>query len=236
MALANYKLPFSLVRCLRHSEDGKLAVVQYQYGSFYDGPWRAWLPEGARGNAYYQGVDIPFESVVLTDVERVRGAGSAAKPKFTTKYHLSAATIRRLSEVEGSQFQLFLAANATEPNCPARTAQAAARPEECGMGETVMQDGRDTDTEASDSEAEEPPVAKGKPAVSRDSDEDTSSSSDSGEEVSPTRHTKTPPPPKKQKGAATAKGKARTTDGAEHSMTAHFDDRRHKKDLSLIHI
>jgi len=68
--ITDYRLPFDLVRVTSVLADKQSANVTYQqeFGG-YGGEFRAWLPAGAKNNAYYKGV-VGRESVRVFNVTR----------------------------------------------------------------------------------------------------------------------------------------------------------------------
>ena len=121
---AEYELPISLVRCLTVREGGQVASVEYQIGTAYDGKWKSWLPFGVIGNRYYKDDNCPYESVVLTDVQRGAGSTRGGKPIYSLAVSLSRKTQLRLSELPQADFHLYLNKSLREPNASTRRAQA----------------------------------------------------------------------------------------------------------------
>jgi hypothetical protein len=122
-----YTLPLSLVRALsvKENDDGeKLALIQYQYGRFWDDKWRPWLPAGVQGNSYYTETDVPYTCVVVTDVKRGAGSMKGGRPCYTQPFMLHADTVKKLAMEPLASFSLFLKANSNEGEYERRTAQA----------------------------------------------------------------------------------------------------------------
>jgi hypothetical protein len=69
--ITDYRLPFDLVRVNWVSPDKLAAKVTYQqeFGG-YGGELRAWLPAGAKNNAYYKG-EVERDSVRVFNVTRI---------------------------------------------------------------------------------------------------------------------------------------------------------------------
>jgi hypothetical protein len=230
-----YLLPLSLVRCLNASDEGRIARVEYQHGTAYDGWWRTWLPAGVPGNKVYTENGIPYESVVLTDVLRGAGSTSRGKAVYSNKYKLAKKTLARLSELEEARFSLFLQVNSTEPDVLNRTKQALAEPSRDGLVDPVPENNGTDSEDGSDvhksSESEAGTVDGEDSDASAANDSGSSSSSSDSSPERTTRGGCSPSPrktpPKRGKPAAKNSTKPR----AElHSKTQHNDRRRKAKD------
>ena len=81
-----YALPLSLVQVVKVNDDSTADVI-YQHGSTYDGKWQAWLMAGP-GQHFYTEKNVPYESVVLADVRRGKGAMVRGKEQHGAPYYL----------------------------------------------------------------------------------------------------------------------------------------------------
>lgn len=174
-----YHLPLSLVRVLKVKHDGT-ADVEYQYGTCYDGQWKAWLLPGA-GQKYFTDTDIPYESVVLCDVRRGLGANNKGKAQHRKPYKLHKETLRRLSEERSSMFGQFLEASLNLPQAATRR-KSVAKTRLAGLEVTDANNAEDHGTDSeTDRESEEEAVESGDAQGEANSEEDDKDDSDEGE-------------------------------------------------------
>jgi hypothetical protein len=84
--ITDYRLPWDLVYVNSVSADKQTANVTYQQEfAGYGGEFRAWLPAGAKGNAYYKGT-MGRESVRVFNVRRTGEAVLLSAYKLTSDF------------------------------------------------------------------------------------------------------------------------------------------------------
>ena len=223
-------MPISLVRCLKVDPVSGLATVQFQMGTEYDGQWRPWLPAGVRGNRYYTESEIPYESVVVADVQRGKGSVVRGKQIYTQPFYLHKKTLLQLAELPEARFSLFLLKNKVEPSYSQRTAEAITQP---AAGGEDVDFASDNQTDSCDSGSEDdksgadPGVAS--PGLAHnDSDPDSSSNSDSDG-----ANANTSPCPPPQRSIVQKPGQRKGKQAAvfdRHAVTTGKNKRRHAKD------
>lgn len=214
-AIDDYRLPIDLVRVMSSTSEGKVAKVEYQYGTSYTGEWKSWLMAG-QGQKYYLGEGVEWDCVVLADVQRGNGRFLRKKEQFRKKpYKLHDNTLRRLREIEEAEYDSY------ENEVPV---------DEESTDEDVVVPDNGTDSDLGGS-AESSISTIEEDSTDEDSSSDVDSLSSTSASASSDKSTSSEeaviPAAKKRK--AVAKNVA-TKKGKKHAVTAHLDKRRREKD------